>query len=68
MICSSLFFTRLFLFHDSSCEFDELTPVDSGYFFMSFLIDLFFNFIFQHRVDCELSFIIYFSLISIRLS
>jgi hypothetical protein len=32
-----------------------------------FLIDFFSNFIFQHFIDCELSFLIYFGLFSMRL-
>ena len=37
-------------------------------FFYLFIIDIFFNFIIQYWVDCELNFMIYFGLLFIRLS
>jgi hypothetical protein len=47
-----------------------LIHVDSGYFFSSFfkIKSFFFNFIFQHWINSELYFIIYFYLFYMRLS
>jgi hypothetical protein len=50
--------------YDPSRKFDMLTWVAS---LGSFVINLFFNFIFQHLVDWKLSFIIYFDLFSTEL-
>jgi len=62
-------FYEVFSIHDSGHEFDRLTRVDSGHFFsIFFLIDIFSNFILQHWIDWELYFMIYFNLLSIRLS
>jgi hypothetical protein len=50
--------------YDPSRKFDMLTWVAS---LGSFVINLFFNFIFQHLIDWKLSFIIYFDLFSTEL-
>jgi hypothetical protein len=54
--------------HDSDHKFGRSTRVNSSWFFVSYFNWLFFNFIFQHRVDWELSFVIYFNFLSIGLS
>ena len=67
MIFFALFSMRLSMSHDSSHKFDRLTRVDQCCFLYLFLIDSFFNFIIQHCVDWESSFIIYFNLLYNRL-
>jgi hypothetical protein len=42
--------------------------VNLDHFYRSFLIDFFFNFIFQHLIDLKLDFMIYFDLFFIGLS
>lgn len=64
VICFNLLFIELSRSYDLSCKFDILTRVFLG----PFLIDFFSNFILQYQVDWELSFIIYFDLLSIGLS
>jgi hypothetical protein len=61
---------RLSPSHVLGYEYDKLTMVDLSYFLCFFNRYFFFNFIFQHRVNWELSFIyIYiFNLFSIVLS
>jgi hypothetical protein len=44
-----------------------VNPIDSSFFFLVFFNWYFFNFIFQHWIDYELNFMIYFSLFSMSL-
>jgi hypothetical protein len=55
---------RLFRSNDLNHKFGWLIRVDSGGFFMSFLIDFFFIFIIQYQIDWELNFIVYFNFFS----
>jgi hypothetical protein len=65
MIYFDLLSTRLFCSHDSSRVFSGLTQL-TRVFFLSSLIDTFFYFIFQQWIDYD--FMIYFGLLSIKLS
>jgi len=66
IIFFNLFFIRLFHIHDSNHEFDRLTQVTQVFFFS--FSNFFFNFIIQYWVNWELSFVIYFGLLSMKLS
>jgi hypothetical protein len=49
MICFNLFYIELSYFNDSGHGFGWLNQVEMSYLFLViFLIDIFFNFIFQH--------------------
>jgi hypothetical protein len=65
MIYFDFLFMKLSQSHDLSCSLKVwlANPIDSSFFFL-----FFFNFILQLHIDYELTFMIYFGFLSMKLS